>query len=217
MPTAARHRLAPGSPETPRASRRAGRSRRRPRGRATVVELRAAMRGDELVPDPASAVTRAITIDAPPELVWPWVAQLGRPQPVSAGLRVVGADERADEVRPDLLHPRIGDPVVVPGGDSERTTHRVAGVEPSAWLLWAKPGSTWSWRLVPLPGEGTRLVLRVRQRYDWRAPGPTLRRLLRTELGAPTRLRRTLRGIRVRAERLRDQATVVSDAEVVGA
>jgi hypothetical protein len=34
--------------------------------------------GDETVPDPGVEQTRAITIDAPPEEVWPWLAQLGQ-------------------------------------------------------------------------------------------------------------------------------------------
>ena len=38
----------------------------------------AALPGDELAPDAALVSTRAVTINAPPEAVWPWVAQLGQ-------------------------------------------------------------------------------------------------------------------------------------------
>ncbi len=34
--------------------------------------------GDEIIPEPNFQVTRAINIDAPPEAVWPWLAQMGR-------------------------------------------------------------------------------------------------------------------------------------------
>ena len=34
--------------------------------------------GDDLIPRPNAQSTRAITIDAPPEAVWPWLAQMGR-------------------------------------------------------------------------------------------------------------------------------------------
>jgi hypothetical protein len=44
---------------------------------ATDEEVRMALPGDELVAPPQSTCTRAITIDAPPETVWPWVIQLG--------------------------------------------------------------------------------------------------------------------------------------------
>jgi hypothetical protein len=43
---------------------------------ATDEEVGAAMPGDDLIPDAAST-TRAISIAAPPEQVWPWLAQLG--------------------------------------------------------------------------------------------------------------------------------------------
>jgi hypothetical protein len=33
--------------------------------------------GDDLVPDPTACDTRGLTIDAPPEAVWPWLVQMG--------------------------------------------------------------------------------------------------------------------------------------------
>lgn len=44
---------------------------------ATGEELRRAMPGDELVPHPHVETTRALTIAAPPEAVWPWLVQMG--------------------------------------------------------------------------------------------------------------------------------------------
>jgi hypothetical protein len=35
------------------------------------------MPGDDPVPEPSFNATRAITIAAPPEQVWPWIVQLG--------------------------------------------------------------------------------------------------------------------------------------------
>jgi hypothetical protein len=34
--------------------------------------------GDELIPKPNFLMTHAINIDAPPEAIWPWLAQIGR-------------------------------------------------------------------------------------------------------------------------------------------
>jgi hypothetical protein len=42
------------------------------RTRATREEKRDPLAGDELVPEPMWEATRAVTIDAPPEDVWPW-------------------------------------------------------------------------------------------------------------------------------------------------
>jgi hypothetical protein len=44
---------------------------------ATDEEFRMTLPGDELVAEPQERCTRAVTIDAPPETVWPWVIQLG--------------------------------------------------------------------------------------------------------------------------------------------
>lgn len=45
---------------------------------ATCEEAMATLPGDEFAPDPEIDATHAITIDAPPEDVWPWIAQLGQ-------------------------------------------------------------------------------------------------------------------------------------------
>ena len=44
---------------------------------ATIPEKRRPLRVDAMIPDPLFTSTHAITIDAPPEQVWPWIAQMG--------------------------------------------------------------------------------------------------------------------------------------------
>jgi hypothetical protein len=44
---------------------------------STDEEVHSALPGDEVVPDPTFAATRAITVDAPPERVWPWITHMG--------------------------------------------------------------------------------------------------------------------------------------------
>ena len=41
-------------------------------------EAQRRLAGDEVITSPNFEVTRAINIDAPPEAVWPWLAQMGR-------------------------------------------------------------------------------------------------------------------------------------------
>lgn len=47
---------------------------------ASAAELTKPLPGDELVPDPAFQITRAVTIDAPIAVAWPWLAQIGQQQ-----------------------------------------------------------------------------------------------------------------------------------------
>jgi hypothetical protein len=48
------------------------------RSGVTDGDLRRALPGDELLPEPLFVVDRAAVIDAPPADVWPWLVQLGR-------------------------------------------------------------------------------------------------------------------------------------------
>jgi len=45
---------------------------------ATDAELAMALPGDGLVPETKIIMTQAVTIDAPPEKVWPWLVQMGQ-------------------------------------------------------------------------------------------------------------------------------------------
>ncbi|HCS49519.1 MAG TPA: hypothetical protein DIW61_15220 [Candidatus Aminicenantes bacterium] len=45
---------------------------------ATEAESAMPLPGDEIVPDPSYRSTRAVTIGAPIEDIWPWIAQLGQ-------------------------------------------------------------------------------------------------------------------------------------------
>jgi hypothetical protein len=46
-------------------------------GGATEDETSGGYAGDEFIPDPAHCSTMATTLPAPPERVWPWLAQMG--------------------------------------------------------------------------------------------------------------------------------------------
>jgi len=47
------------------------------RWRATEEEVRGAYPGADLIPDGTRGATMAVTIDAPPSQVWPWLMQMG--------------------------------------------------------------------------------------------------------------------------------------------
>jgi hypothetical protein len=88
---------------------------------------------------------------------------------------------------------------------NQTTAFKVRTFRPNQWLLWAKPHSTWSWKLTQLDDGRTRLVTRLKERYDWRSPGMALLTLVLFEFGDFPMMRTLLPGVRWRAERLASQ------------
>ena len=180
---------------------------------ATDAEVAAAMSGDELVPEASFTATRAITIAAPPERVWPWIVQIGtgRAGFYSYDLFDNAARPSSDCILPELQDTRVGDWVPMSTTVNETTAFRVKAFQPNQWLLWAKPHSTWSWTLTPLDDGRTRLVTRLKERYPWRSsPGLALLTLILFEFSDFPMMRRLLLGIRQRAERLAGQRTAAA-------
>jgi hypothetical protein len=178
---------------------------------ATDAEVAAAMPGDDLVPDPSFTATRAITIAAPPEDVWPWIVQIGtgRAGFYSYDLLDNAARPSADRILPQFQTTRVGDWVPMSSTVNQRTAFKVAAFQPNQWLLWTKPHSTWSWTLTHLDDGRTRLVTRLKEHYPWRSsPGLALLTLILFEVGDFPMMRRLLLGVRRRAERLAGQPTV---------
>ncbi|MEP7289043.1 MAG: hypothetical protein ABI947_25085 [Chloroflexota bacterium] len=66
--------------------------------------------GDDLIPAPNFQATRAVDIDAPPEIVWAWVAQMGRDGSGFYGLDSLtnGGVPSVAYLRKDLAAPQQG-------------------------------------------------------------------------------------------------------------
>jgi hypothetical protein len=170
---------------------------------ATDAEVAAAMPGDAVVPRCQVHWTRAISINAPPEDVWPWLVQVGfgRAGFYSNDLLDNVAHPSASQIQPELQTLAVGDWIPMFKKVDETTAFRVHTFEPGSYLVWAKPDSTWAWTLTPEPNGGTRLVTRLRCRYGWDAPGAALASMILIELGDFPMMRRMLKGIKQRAER----------------
>lgn len=170
---------------------------------ATDDEVRAAMQGDEIVPRASFNATRAITIKAPPPDVWPWIVQMGYRR---AGFYTYDIADNAgfrsaDHVLEEYQQFAVGDwafnmnsmfGIELPINETD--AFKVKAFDAPKWLLWAKPDSTWSWRLQPVEDDQTRLILRIRahpQNLFW---------TLFMEFGDPPMAMRMLKGIRARAE-----------------
>jgi hypothetical protein len=177
---------------------------------ATDAELAAALPGDELVPGCQYTATRAITIAAPPEAVWPWLAQVGFGKAgfYSNDLLDNVGHPSAERILEEFQDPRIGDWVPMFSRVNDVTAFRVAALEAPRHLVWAKPDSTWAWRLSPA-ADGTRVVTRLRILYRWQQPSGALLSLLLNEFGDFPMMRTMLRTLRGRAERGRAEAALV--------
>ena len=99
---------------------------------ATATEVGRPLPGDVRLPDPDGESTMAITIDAPPAAVWPWLRQLGQEQggfySYEWAENLVGFDiHNADEIVPEYQSLAVGDTVLERVPDARRPTGRPAG------------------------------------------------------------------------------------------
>jgi hypothetical protein len=164
-------------------------------------EIAAAMPGDDLLPRAQYVATRAITVSAPPEEVWPWLVQVGyrRGGWYANDLLDNFALPSAREIFPQLQDIHVGQRLAMVPRPSERTAFVVDGFVAPEWLLWRTPNRTFAWRLDPLPGARTRVVTRLATVYEWSRP-LVLGTVVLMEFGDYPMMRRMLRGIRRRAE-----------------
>jgi hypothetical protein len=153
------------------------------------------MPGDDLIPDAAST-TRAISIAAPAEQVWPWLAQLGYGRAGWYSYDWIDNDGRpsADGILPELQQLQVGDQILM----APAMGPRVRAVEPNRHLVAGdQEAGVWCLALYPTPG-GCRLV--SRWRVDWPLTPATAFWILLSDPGAFIMERKMLKGIRSRAE-----------------
>ena len=157
---------------------------------------------------PDRSSTRAVTINAPPHEVWPWLAQMGQGR---GGLysydfleNLIGCDiHSADHIVEDWQHVAVGDPFRL---HPEVALHVVV-VEPDHALVVrggvpmgdvAPPYDfTWAFVLNHLADGNTRLVIRERYTFTQRWASLIVEPTLAVSF---VMTRRMLQGIRARAE-----------------
>jgi hypothetical protein len=175
---------------------------------ATREEAAARLPGDELLEEADGVATRAVTIDAPPSAVWPWLAQMG-PSPRGGAYtydwieNLLGLNMHSvDHVLSEYQQPRVGEGF---GFGANRMSY--ARVEPECVLALRSADGNWVWSFVleDRGSEGTRLLSRNRFRL------PTLKDrlgMLPMEAGSLVMERKMLHGIKARAERLAGEMTL---------
>lgn len=129
---------------------------------ATDAETAAELPGDELIASPNGVATRAITIDAAADKVWPWIVQIG-PSPRGGVYtydwieNLLGLDMHSvDEVLPEFQHPQIGDAIGM--GENKMI---VELVDVNHAIAWRSVDGNWVWSFVLHERDGkTRLISR---------------------------------------------------------
>jgi hypothetical protein len=169
---------------------------------ATDEEVARALPGDVFVRGRCYQATRAVTVHARPEHVWPWLVQMGSGR---AGWYAYdridnGGMPSATEVIPELQHLEVGD--LIPMSVSKQVGPRLAEIDPDRRMLWATDERfTWEWVLEAVDDRSTRLVTRVREVWPPLLSPRTIYALV-ASTGDIVMIRKQLLGIKERAERL---------------
>ncbi len=158
--------------------------RRRLRWGTIGTESTDALPGDDLVPEPKWTYTLAVGIDAPPEAVWPWIAQIGQKRGGFYSYQtlenIVGCQiTNSTEILSEHQNPKLGDEIYL---HPTAPPMRMEVVDPPhALAVFGSPTdsgtaeswgmSTWQFVVRPGPGGTTRFLTRGRSDYsaDWKS------------------------------------------------
>ncbi len=185
---------------------------------STPEERKAALPGDEVIEPVMTHRTRAVTIDAPPEAVWPWLAQIGDHRAgfysydwverfLFAGtVHYVEGTHSATTVHPELQSPRVGDRIDTGSIGSLHVGNPVTVLEANHALVIG----SWAFVLERLEGGRTRLLVRERDMGWFRMAAPRRSGVLRAAgaavdyiVGEPLHfamVRKMMLGLKSRAE-----------------
>jgi hypothetical protein len=177
---------------------------------ATDEEVRRSMPGDELSNNPTFLATRAITIDGTPEVVWPWLMQMGYKRAGFYGYDILEnlGTPSADRILPQYQDFQVGDPVPI----SPVSTLIFHAIEPYQYIVWTgkdKAGA-FTWALYPVDEAHTRLVSRIQWSHHWSEPGRLALDVF-TEFTDHLAVRKILQGVKDRVE---GQAEPASDTNI---
>ena len=180
---------------------------------ATDEEVARPMPGDEIEPQPTFNATRAVTIRARPEEIWPWIVQIGFTRAGWYSYDWIDNLGRpsAERIVPEIQNLDVGDRIPM----SAWTYQVVHEIVPYKHMVWVGgdaeiSNGSWVWGLYPIDERRTRLVVRMRGRYKWASPWILL--LLLVDVGDIIMMRKCMLGIKERAEKLAEGRSVRREA-----
>lgn len=177
---------------------------------STPEEQALVLPGDEIFTHPVLKWNHAMTIDAKPEEVWPWIAQMGDTRggyysyrfvekviTAMAGIDVSTYYNNTNQVHPEWQNPSIGQTMlmdILVLRDYKSGEYLVAGPKPEA----SEAGLLWTWAISPTSNGRTRLLVHMRIQF----PGMDSNKALEAAMNLSTFMmeRKMMDGIRLRAE-----------------
>jgi hypothetical protein len=176
---------------------------------ATKDEVRRTFLGDDVVTKPHLVATRAVTIHAPPSDVWKWIIQIGSARAGFYSLDWV--DNAGVASSRDILpqFQKIETGYFIPFTPNQKNGMWVKDYTEYEHILWwdKKGNGTWGWYLMPIENGMTRLITRLRTRYDFSFPW--ILYYIFYDLGDIVMMRKCLLGIKARAENILQKAQMI--------
>lgn len=140
---------------------------------ASAAEIARPMPLDDRIGDPTVTTTRAITVHARPEQIWPWIVQMG--EPPRAGYYSYTWIERLQGLQIENTERILAEFQTLNAGDSldQAGNMTVLAIDPGRSIVLGPPDvydwlkSTWVIALYPVDERSTRLVTRLRARMSF--------------------------------------------------
>jgi len=165
---------------------------------ATDEEVERPLPGDGICENPHLDSTRAVTVHAQPEHIWPWLVQMGRGRAGWYSYDFIDNPGRrsAEKILPEFQKLEPGD--YIPTGIGPG--FRVVDVESNQFLvLQVAPQGSLTLALHPQGPSETRLVTRIRVRWNLRDPKTAVMAAV-VDPGDFVMMRKMMLGVKRRAE-----------------
>lgn len=168
---------------------------------ATKEEAARPLPGDDIVKKTHFVATRAVTIHAPPSEVWKWIVQIGSARAGWYSIDWIdnGGKESSRVILPEFQ--KIEQDYFIPFTPDQKNGMWVKEFKEHENILWwdKKGNATWLWNLSEVEGGKTRLITRLRTKYDFKFPWVIYYILY--DLGDIVMMSKCMLGIKERAEK----------------
>lgn len=168
---------------------------------STTKEVTFTFPGDQFVKRPDFNATRGISISAPAEEIWKWIIQIGSKR---AGWYSIdwmdnGGTPSSNEILQEFQIIEIGQ--FIPFTPDQKNGMWVKDFKQNEYILWTdKTGkATWFWYIYKNETGETRLITRLRTKYNWK--GIWIIYYILYDMGDVVMMSKCMKGIKKRAEK----------------